>query len=540
MSDARFLIESLLRIPDKNGRDVDFILNQDQAQFDAQRTGRDIIAKYRQGGFSMYELARALVNCLSERNRRHVILAHNTDTTQKLLARIHYMIKHLPDRGCPLPSLRHATINRLEFEKTDSSIFIGTAGSGDYGVGDTITDLHCSEVSRWPNPREILNGLFQSVPPSGNILLESTGHGTGNWFHQAVMRASRGVGYKLHFFNWLNTPEYSIELGDPGAFLAQLDETLEEPRYAKLLSANQLAWRRQKLAEFEFDMRLFRENYPVSLEECFQGTGHSLFPEVNFVETPLWKALDPWTMIHSDHPRIGLTYCCGGDVGAGTGGDYSVLEIFEAETGRQVLEYRNNMIEPDRFAAKTIELATRYNQAYINPERNNMGYLYVKELLATDYPKNLIHRARFSNPSGGRSQTELSKISDFGTYTTDVLKVLMIGGLAKHLRLSVHVPAELMIHSQTLQMELSSFVEKESGKLEAEQGCFDDCVMATALADYCRPNAMGLADVAKRNRESARGRRTIEIFEAGAAIRELEERFRSNEIGFPIESHVLQ
>ena len=172
MTPEALLIQSLLRIPDKEGNDVDFVLNADQRRFDEEQTGRDIIAKYRQGGFSTYPLARALVRCLAYRNRRHVILAHNTDTSQKLLARIHYMIKHIK---CEPPDLRYATQKLLVFNRTDSSIFIGTAGSDDYGVGDTITDLHCSEVSRWNNPQALLAGLFQAVPPSGNILLESTG-----------------------------------------------------------------------------------------------------------------------------------------------------------------------------------------------------------------------------------------------------------------------------------------------------------------------------------------------------------------------------
>ena len=132
MTSERLLIETLLRISDKEGRDVDFVLNQDQAAFDEAMTGRDIIAKYRQGGFSTYPLGRALVRCLGYRNRRHVIIAHNTDTTRKLLDRIHYMIKWLKT---PEPDLKYSTQNYIVFNKTDSSIFIGTAGSGDFHRG---------------------------------------------------------------------------------------------------------------------------------------------------------------------------------------------------------------------------------------------------------------------------------------------------------------------------------------------------------------------------------------------------------------------
>jgi hypothetical protein len=531
VSQERLLIETLLRIPTKDGDDVDFLLNKDQAAFDASATGRDIIAKYRQGGFSTYPLGRALVRCLAHRNRRHVIIAHNTDTTQKLLARIHYMIKHF--KGPP-PSIKYATQNRIVFDKMDSSIFIGTAGSDDYGVGDTITDLHCSEVSRWSNPQALLSGLFQAVPPSGNILLESTGRGTGNWFHQAVMRASRGAGYRLHFFNWLNTPEYYVDLGgdlERLRFMAHLDPTLDEPKYAAAgLNAGQLAWRRLKLEELNYDTRLFKENYPITLDECFQSTGFGVFSEINFEKTDAWRAVDPWTSVLGDHPVPGGGYVMGADPAGGVGKDYAVLEVFEAETGEQCLEYRNNMIEPDKFAHKVEALRRQWNNAYIAPERNNHGIVFIKELLNAGCPDSRLHRAK-SRLTEHKTTSDIGALAEYGIYTSDVVKAVMIGELQKQVR------HELLLHSEVLRLEMGSFIETDTGKMEAEKGCFDDCVMAAAMAAYVRPRAArlfaGLRDRAAR----ARSLSTIELFEAGRAINELEERW-SGWGGLPIESHV--
>lgn len=531
MTSERLLIETLLRISDKEGRDVDFVLNQDQAAFDEAMTGRDIIAKYRQGGFSTYPLGRALVRCLGYRNRRHVIIAHNTDTTRKLLDRIHYMIKWLKT---PEPDLKYSTQNYIVFNKTDSSIFIGTAGSGDYGVGDTITDLHCSEVSRWAGVDNLLSGLFQAVPPSGNVLIESTGHGMGNWFHKAVMRATTGVGYKLHFFNWLKVPEYSLDMTEAAAanFMKRLDVTLEEPRYAAAgLSAGQLMWRRMKLAELNYDMRLFKENYPITLDECFQGTGFSLFPEVHFVSTPDWQAESPWLSRLRDHPKPSVGYVAGADVSAGVGQDFQVLEIFEAETGEQVLEYRNNGIEPDRFADIAAELCTEFNMAYINPERNNQGILFVKQLLASNYPRKRIHQGRAS--SGRIEGNEVATLAEYGTYTTSVMKALMIGALQQQLR------QDLTIHSEVFRMETSSFVQKAAGQMEAEEGCHDDCVMAGALAAYVRPRAARLFAGARERDRRARSLTTRQTFEAGRAIDELVARYRQGGLAaLPIEPHV--
>lgn len=527
MTPEALLIQTLLRIPDKEGNDVDFTLNHDQKAFDEGQTGRDIIAKYRQGGFSTYPLARSLVRCMAYRNRRHVVLAHNTDTSQKLLARIHYMLKHL--RCAEQPDLRYMSQNRIVFNKTDSSIFIGTAGSDDYGVGDTITDLHCSEVSRWPNPQALLSGLFQAVPPTGNILLESTGRGVGNWFHQATMNAVNGLGYKLHFFNWLNTREYAIHANHPTddeIFLSMLDESLEEPKYHEMgLTAAQLRWRRHKIAELNYDVRLFKENYPVTLDECFQATGFNVFKVVNFVETDDWLNVDPWTWQLAGHPRRDNAYIAGVDVGAGVGLDASTIEIFDTVTGEQVYEYRNNMVEPDHFAGRAARVFTEFNTAYVNPERNNHGMLFIKELLRA-YPPGRIHRP----PKGkGRSPSnEIARLAEYGTYTSEVVKGMAVGALQQQVR------EELTIHSKLLRGEMASFVEKENGRMEAEVGCFDDLVMAAAMMAFARPTAAMMENSAALAAQEMRGRRVQEIFEASRAFEELIAKYDTDGDPIPI------
>lgn len=530
MTPEALLIQSLLRIPDKEGNDVDFILNADQRSFDEQQTGRDIIAKYRQGGFSTYPLARALVRCMAYRNRRHVILAHNSDTSQKLLARVHYMLKHL--RCEEKPDLRYQTQNRIVFNKTDSSIFIGTAGSDDYGVGDTITDLHCSEVSRWPNPQALLAGLFQAVPPGGHILLESTGRGVGNWFHQAAMNAINNTGYKLHFFNWLRTPEYAVRASEEEdeRLLANLDEGLEEPKYHEAgLSAAQLRWRRYKIAELNYDIRLFKENYPVTLDECFQATGYNVFKVVNYVETPEWQNVDPWTWRMANHPVPGRSYIAGVDVSAGAGLDYSVLVVFDTVSGEQVYEYRNNMIEPDYFAGRAGKVLTEFNNAYVNPERNNHGILFIKSLLQ-GYPAGRVHKP--ARGKGRGKDTEISRLAEYGTFTSEVVKGMVIGALQQQAR------EELTIHSRLLRDEMGSYIEKENGRFEADIGCHDDMVMAAGMMAFARPTAAMIDAGLARAREEQRGRRKTEIFEAGRAFEELITMYESGGDPLPISDGV--
>jgi hypothetical protein len=525
MTPERLIIESLFRIPNKDGEDVDFILNKEQAELDESLTGRDIVPKARQLGISTYFIARQLARCLSMRNRRCVVISHETDATQRLLGRAHYIIKHLK---CDPPELKYANRNEIVFEKTDSSFYIGTAGSKNFGHGDTVSDLHCSEVARWPDPQDLLKGLFQAVPPSGNISIESTGNGTGNWYHRACTRAAKSQsGYKLHFFNWLERPEYQLQMspGEIQNFLAGLKDELEEPEYLKRgISPERLMWRRMKLAEMDFDLQAFKEQFPTTLDECFQARGHSYFTRVNYQPTSEWKRhdFDSYMWVLGDHPRPGRIYAIGGDVGAGVGRDSSTMEVIDVEACEQVGEWVSNKIEPDIYAAKVRSVAQLFNDAYVNIERNNHGILVVKILMDT-YDRNLLHKGKvLSSPS-----KEYGRISDYGTYTSEVTKHLMLGNLRAML------VKDLIVHSELLKSELDTFVEKENGKLEAEEGCHDDLVMGLAQGAFVLPKAAQYGVAKHTIPEQQRGR---DPFSLDSIIEEMQ-RKRQGEL--PISPGVL-
>ena len=513
----------MFRIPDKEGRDVDFLLNEEQLAFVNNMSGRDLIAKARQLGFSTLVLGLFLARCLMERNRRCVI------ASQKLLERIKYMIKHM--KGAQ-PALKYNTQNFITFEKMDSSIYIGTAGSEDFGVGDTITDLHCSEVSRWKNPGPLLSGLFQTVPTTGNIIIESTGRGVGNWFHRAAMRAQEGQGYKLHFFSWLNRPEYRLDRGEEIVPDAALEEDDLLARFGVLPA--QLLWRRLKIAELDGDLQQFREQYPCCLEECFQATGNSFFSKVNYAPTKDWVRENHSTERLVGHPKLGHFYVAGADPAGGVGLDAAALEVFDIETGEQVLEYTNNKIEADVFARKCAAILEEFDSPLLNFERNNHGILFASEIVKC-YDKKRLSISTHHRGKGHQleNRTELRKLADYGTYTTEVSKNLMLGRMKSYLR-----DGTLIIHSAKLQGECQSFVESASGTLGAEDGCHDDTVMATALAISMFEKAATLAGLARRKVRDSKKYTRGEIFKVENLLKELEEKYRGGEDGLPISTGV--
>ena len=481
MTAERIIIETLFRIPDKEGRDVDFVLNPVQEKLDRELALRNVVPKARQRGVSAYVVALFTARCLAYRNRRALILSHTGEATTRLLDRAHYYLDNI--KGAKA-DLKFNSRNEIGFTKTGSTLYIGTAGSSTVGVGDTITDFHGSEVAFWPNPQELLKGVFNAVPPTGTVILESTGKGMGNFYHRTCMRAAEGQGpYKLHFFSWVDAPEYvkAMSPEETEAFMAGLDPELEEPGLVGVLTPGQLAWRRDKLEEMDYDLNGFKEQFPLTLDECFQATGGAYFTKVQYKPDSAWhkhEEIDHF-WLYGDHPKPGLSYVGGADTGGGTGRDNSVLELFCVEEMRQVAEWVSNRFEPHIFARKIAPICEWFNKAYLNVERNNHGILTIKELLDLKY----VGRLHMSRPPRTEIE-EYGKIADFGTFTTVKNRLDVLGSLREL------VASELTIHSPTLKNEMDSFIETDTGKYEAQEGCFDDRVMAAAHATYVLPRAV--------------------------------------------------
>lgn len=492
MTPERLIIENMFRIPNKAGKDVDFILNEVQASLDENRTLRNIIPKARQRGISTYIAALFLATCLSTRNSRCVVVSHSIDSTTKLLDKVQYILRNL--RGGVAANLKYSSRNEIYFEKTDSIFYAGTAGNANVGVGDTITHLHCSEPALWPDPMPLLKGLFNAVPTqTGTVFIEGTGNGMGNWYHRQCMRAAEGNGqYKLHFFSWTDAPEYRWPVENPNAFIETLDEEERQLWDGKILDLEQLMWRRMKIDEMDFDLRKFKEQFPLTLTECFQGAGASFFQQILYRLTAEWQKREwQYTNGLANHPHPSQHYYAGVDVGAGAGQDNTVLEIFSLEENRQVLEWSANHIEPDRAAQLHLPILRAFNNPYLNAERNNQGLLYIKEILNI-YDHRFIH---MSKPPT-KAILEYGKIYDYGTFTSQKSRPEIIGSLRKA------AAKEVTIHSPLLKAEMDSFVENEKGKLEAQQGCLDDRVMAAAMATFVLQRAAGRVGLDRLNEEA--------------------------------------
>ena len=285
-----------LTIRPKEGGSCPLVLNKAQLyihrRMEAQRkeTGkvRAVIVKGRQQGSSTYVEARYYWKCIHRHGVKAFILAHEKKSTKAL-----YEMAQRYHEHCP-PALRPSTgtsnAQELIFDKLDTGYSLGTAGNDTVGRGDTIQLFHGSEVAFWPqrSANELTKGVMEAVPDMDDteIVLESTGNGVGNYYHQQALSALRGDSeYILIFVPWYWTDEYTKPI--PIDFKATDEEAqLLKEHAADGLKTEHLVWRRNKIISLTTGTvdgaTAFRQEYPFTVIEAFQfsGTGGAIKAEL--------------------------------------------------------------------------------------------------------------------------------------------------------------------------------------------------------------------------------------------------------------------
>ncbi len=164
-----------------------------------------------------------------------------------------------------------------------------------------------------------------------------------------------------------------------------------------------------------------------------------------------------------EHPKKG-DYYIGVDVAKNQ--DYSCAVVYD-EDKNMVAMWRGH-IDPDRFGdPELIKLGEWYNYALIAIEENNHG-LSTINAMKHSYD-NLYKRTRYDKATDKESE-------ELGWYTSVKTKPLAIDNLAKLIR-------ELVIGTKSRRFidECITYVIGEKGDTNAQEGCFDDTVMASAI-----------------------------------------------------------
>ena len=297
-ADFEYFAPRCLVIRTKDAGNQPFVLNE--AQLFAHQTAeqqmadegrvRIIVLKGRQQGMSTYIEGRFYWKVIHRKGVSAFILTHEGKATGNLFEMATRYHDNCPDDL--RPSTDRDSGKELHFDLLDSGYKVGTAGSKGTGRSATFQYFHGSEVAFWPNAEDHTTGAMQTVPEtSGEIWLESTSDGMGNFFFFHWVKAVAGLnGYIALFIPWFWQSEYElpyngetldssadpdnpdeVELLDrfgPGGW----DAPSEDP--AKCLTPENLMWRRRKIAQLPDGVAQFKREYPNDPQEAFENAGY--------------------------------------------------------------------------------------------------------------------------------------------------------------------------------------------------------------------------------------------------------------------------
>lgn len=193
-------IEERLSIINKSGEDVPFVLNEPQRAFIARSTGKDIILKARQQGFSSLVGAIFLADFLLDPNSVSIVLADNSENAMGLLEKVKYYLKSYEEKTKMKIPLKYNSKYELVNEAINTRYQIGTAENTEFGRSKTIKNLHMSEAAFYPNITKLMASALQAVRPDGRVVIETTANGF-NDFKKLWDESERGsTGFSPLFF----------------------------------------------------------------------------------------------------------------------------------------------------------------------------------------------------------------------------------------------------------------------------------------------------------------------------------------------------
>jgi len=296
--DFQFYAEQCLRIRPKAGEIKPLTLNRAQlyihdkaeAQLKARGYVRMILLKGRQQGASTYIEGRAIWKVTRRRGVRSYILTHEQAATDNLFEMTERYYEHLP--SMVKPQLGASNAKELVFDGLNSAFKVGTAGNKGAGRSSTLQFLHGSEVAFWPHAEEHAAGLMQAIPMGREargteIFLESTANGIGNYFHEQWVKAEKGDSdFEAVFVPWHWDDGYRLDKP------IKLDDDEEEIARLYGLDLEQMAWRRDKIAEL--GPELFKQEYPFTPQEAFRASADAAFIVASLIERARKASADPF------------------------------------------------------------------------------------------------------------------------------------------------------------------------------------------------------------------------------------------------------
>ena len=370
------------------------------------------------------------------------ILANKAATARELLGRLQTAYENVPkwmQQGV-------LSWNRGSLELENGSKILAASTSASAVRGMSFNILFLDEFAFVPN--HIADAFFSSVYPtitsgkSTKVIIVSTPHGMNHFYrmwHDAERKKNEYVPTDVH---WSEVPGR--------------DEK----------------WRQQTIANTS------EQQFKVEFECEFLGSVDTLIAPSKLrtlvYENPIQRnaGLDVY-----EEPQEKHDYICTVDVARGVVKDYSAFIMIDITTfpHKVMAKYRNNEVKPMLFPNIIYQIATKYNQAFILCEVNDVGD-QVASILNYDLEyANLLMASMRGRAGQVVGQGFSGKKTQLGVKMSKTVK--KVGAL----NLKTIIEADkLTFCDYDILSELTTFIQK-SNSFEAEEGCNDDLAMCLVI-----------------------------------------------------------
>lgn len=428
----------------------------------------NIVLKFRQAGITELISMYALWLAMYHPNKTIVIISIKDRVAKKVLRKIKFMYKNLPDfLKVTIVNGRngeHGTSTEMEF--SNGSIISSIPTTEDAGRSEAVSLLVVDEAAivRWAN--QIWAAAFPTLSTGGSAIVNSTPYGVGNWYHKTwVDSMTDDSPFNPIRLNWRMHPERDT------AWYEEMKSSLGSRRTAQEIDGDFLT---SGNSVFDLmDIKAIEDSlpdyYPISTR--FNG------------DLRIFKA-----------PNPGERYFIGGDVATGRSRDYSAFSIMNG-AGEEFGAYKGK-ISVDRYSDLIMEVGMTYNRALLAPEANDIGLAVISKIQESGYP-NLYYSQKIVKERGDK-KPKLENIP--GWLTTSKNRPVIIDGLEEDVRND-----NLIIKDPFFVQETYTFIYDEtnrpvalgknrrSSSTEADNELddnvyTDDSIMAKAITNHIRKN----------------------------------------------------
>lgn len=445
----------------------DLFTYQEQAIRDFESNKYNIILKGRQIGISTATACYSLWLMLFHKDKNVLVIATKQETAKTLITKVRFAFDHLPV-WLQVPFTEN---NKLSLKFKNGSQILASSAAGDAGRSLALSLLILDEAAFIKNAEEIWVASLPTLSTGGRAVLISTPNGVGNFFHKTYSKAISGKKEKKGDDEFTFNP-------------IKLDWRVH-PNRDQAWRDRMGAIQGEREARQEFDAEFIGSGNTVIDGDLIEFYG-------SMVIEPITKTGFDGNLWIWEEPNYSKQYIVVADVARGDGQDLSAFHVIETESCTQVAEY-DGLIGTTEFGHWLIEIATRYNDALLVVERENVGWAVLQTIIDRGY-KNLFYMSKDRqvieverNLHGKFNAEDKKMVPGFGTSVRT--RPLIISKLDTYMR-DVQNSA-ITIRSIRLIEELRVFIW-DNGKAQAQEGYHDDLIMALAIGLWIRDTALKL------------------------------------------------